>query len=115
MTLAKHPERTCLYAEGQACIDYKKDSESTIFPQLEKYKKDGYPEDNGLSANGIIVRVNNHEVRDFCNKWWEEVSNGSCRDQLSFNYALWKSPVVLTYIPFKKMYKYFKLHKHDKS
>ena len=26
--------------------------------------------------------------------WWEEIEKGSSRDQLSFNYALWRAGLV---------------------
>ena len=31
--------------------------------------------------------------------WWNEVKNGSCRDQLSFDYARWKLDMPIHYLP----------------
>jgi hypothetical protein len=39
--------------------------------------------------------------------WWKLITETSSRDQLSFNYAVWKTKTKLNVLP-KKCIKYFK-------
>ena len=88
-----HPSRACIYKEGAACKNLKKDTAANIDPQLDRYRKDGYPDNSGLVQSIIMYRKHNTpSCIKLMEKWWEELSNGSHRDQLSFNYALWKTP-----------------------
>ena len=69
-----------------------KDSLDVINTQIEKYKLDGYPPNNGLTRNTVLIRKHNEQdVIIAMEKWWSEVKYGSKRDQLSFNYSAWKS------------------------
>lgn len=93
--LNSHPQRQCLYEEAQIVIDKSLDSKETIVNQINRYRQEGYPEQNGLYRCGIMVRNPKDErVTELCNKWWEEIENGSHRDQVSFPYACWATGVV---------------------
>lgn len=82
--------RDCIYEEGVACIDFNKDSDDVINPQMEKYRAEGYPEHNGLISSGVLVRKHSPKLQAMHSTWWKEVKRHSKRDQLSFNYACWK-------------------------
>jgi len=86
-----HMERNCIYDEAKACIGYKLDDPQVIDEQMARYREEGYPEGNGLIAGGGILRKNTPALTAFNEEWWEGVKNGSRRDQLSCNYALWKT------------------------
>lgn len=87
-----HPDRNCIYEEAKACISLKKDSETVIKNQIEKYKSENYPKDHGLIASGILFRKHNDPyVIQAMDLWWNEVKSHSHRDQLSFNYICWKN------------------------
>lgn len=87
-----HPHRICIYDEGKRCILLKKDSEEIITNQLTKYEEEGYPTKNGLVQSNIIIRKhNNKDCIKLMEDWWSEIEKYSHRDQLSFNYALWKN------------------------
>jgi hypothetical protein len=86
----KHPSRICIYQELQACIQLKKDNATLMKQQIENYRKEGYPAYNGLVETACIVRKQNKESADLNNHWWKEITNNSYRDQLSFNYVVWK-------------------------
>ena len=101
-TLSDHG-RNCIYREGEVCAHIKKDSEEVINAQMQRYRKEGYPEANGMVATGMMVRNNRKDVQELCDFWWSEVLKGSKRDQLSFNYALWKYYVDVRIISFKDM------------
>lgn len=59
--------------------------------QIDRYRAEGYPANNGLISSGVLLR-NHHEsnVIELMEKWWDEIVKGSKRDQLSFNYSAWK-------------------------
>jgi len=86
-----HPERNCIYEEAQTVLKMGKDSEKFVSPQINKYKSENYPKNNGLIAGGILFRKhNNPPVVKIMNAWWRMVEFYSRRDQLSFNYVCWK-------------------------
>lgn len=87
-----HPERDCIYDEANECIKLKRANREIVEKQIAGYKKDGFPKHFGLTANGIIIRKHNEpNVIKVCEDWWKEVSEKSERDQLSFNYVVWKN------------------------
>lgn len=90
-SIPTHPYRDCLYEEFEACVEKQKDSYENMCPQIERYKEEGFPTHYGLAQTNIIVRKhNNQSCIDLMNIWWNEIENGSYRDQISFNYAVWK-------------------------
>ena len=90
-----HPARKCIYDEEKAVITLKKDKKEITRPQITRYMEEGFPKKYGLLQSNILVRRHNNPM---CIKlmetWFEEVKNGSHRDQLSFNYASWKNQDV---------------------
>lgn len=99
IAVLKHPKRNCLYEEAEACIKGKKDDIEIIKKQINKYKKEGYPENNGLTANGFIIRRHTKKIKEFNESWWNEVKNYSFRDQISFCYVIYKLNLKYTIIP----------------
>ena len=87
-----HPSRDCIYKECAAVKAIKKDTTDLPDKQMKKYKADGYPEKNGLVQSNIVVRWhNNEDCVEVMEAWAREIREFSHRDQLSFNYALWKT------------------------
>lgn len=96
IALPKHPTRNCIYKEVEACLKVKKDTPENMYPQIERYKEEGFPEDYGLTQNNIIIRRHNKkDCIKLMTSWWKEVEKGSYRDQLSFYYSLWKTGVKI--------------------
>lgn len=92
--------RDCIYQELDALIKFKKADPETMTAQVNSYKLEGYPEHNGLSVTGFLIREHNKEsVMEFMNSWWKEVSHRSVRDQLSFNYVAWKGGHKIHMLP----------------
>jgi hypothetical protein len=91
----RHPRRSCIYMEAAHCINRKKDCPEIIDLQMERYRRKGMPTDFGLSENNVIFRYH-HEprVRGIMERWWQEIVNGSRRDQLSLSFILWKEAVA---------------------
>lgn len=86
-----HPQRDCIYYEADACIKLNKDNEDIITEQVNRYKNELYPDNNGMIASGILYRKHNDkELINIMEQWWDELKSNSKRDQLSFNYVCWK-------------------------
>ena len=89
IALFKHHRRNCIYKELNACIKRKLDDIHVMNKQIEKYKNDGYPVNNGLASTGVIARKHNEpDIIKAMEGWWREIQNNSVRDQLSFNYIM---------------------------
>lgn len=106
MMLCFHPERDCVYDEAAVCKALLLDDPACIDAQMQRYRAAGYPAHNGLYSTGIMARWHKSEnVRAVCELWWEEYLSGSRRDQLSLNYALWRSaPVKISALDFAEQY-----------
>lgn len=101
-----HPQRDCIYDEERAVHSLKKDTKENTRPQIDRYVSEGFPKHYGLVQSNIIVRRhNNEDCIKLMEKWFEELKNGSHRDQLSFNYACWKNEDVKVSFMRKDIYK----------
>lgn len=85
-----HGGRDCIYAEAKKVHNKLHTNPQQIKTQMRRYKKDGYPKHNGLVNNTVILRRKTRKVRQLEKLWWKEYQQGSCRDQLCFNYVAWK-------------------------
>jgi len=99
LAVLKHPKRDCLYMEAKACIEGGLDDSLLIQEQIKRYRKEGYPEHNGLTAPGFIIRKHTKKIQKFNEMWWNEVKNFSFRDQISFCYVIFKYNLNYSIIP----------------
>jgi hypothetical protein len=109
----EHPVRNCIYSEVKAVIKYHKENKNISLSVGELYKKFNYPQKNGLSDNSLIIR--RHNKKDciyLMEKWWEQIKNYSKRDQLSFNYIVWKTATKIKYISKIFVLEYFHQSSH---
>jgi len=94
--------RGCLYREfeeimalGRHSGRYK-DNPDVMRHQIARYRTEGYPENNGLVFASILVRRHNQpDVIRTMEHWWNEIQNGSRRDQLSFNYSPYGKTILI--------------------
>jgi 2-polyprenyl-3-methyl-5-hydroxy-6-metoxy-1,4-benzoquinol methylase len=98
-------KRNCVYEEYAAIIDLGKkrgvykDNPEVMQQQIERYKQAGYPEHNGLVFTSVLLRRHQEPALIKCMEdWWQELCDGSKRDQLSFNYVAWKNGFHFNYI-----------------
>lgn len=102
----QHPSRNCIYSEEKAVIALKKDTKEITNPQIDRYRKEGFPKNNGLLQSNILLRKHNDKnCIKLMEDWFEEVKNGSHRDQLSFNYVAWKNKDIKVCYISKTIYK----------
>jgi hypothetical protein len=119
MMICVHPERNCIYDEARVCRDLLLDDPKRIDAHMKRYRIAGYPENYGLFATGIIARRHNRpNVRSMCEYWWKEYRIGSRRDQLSLNYAIWRSrPIKIAAVEYDQQFnvtRNFILHSHKR-
>jgi len=91
-----HPERDCLYDEGQVVLKLKLDTPEIVNTQMNRYHSMSFPRNYGLFENGFIVRRNNLKSKMFNETWWKEISKNSGRDQLSQMFVSWSIGVDIT-------------------
>ena len=110
----KLDSRKCVYDEAQTIFDLGeknmkltpergelnyKDNPTVIKAQMDMYSMLGYPRNNGLLTGMVIVRRHNEkDCIDVMEDWWTEIKYNSKRDQLSFNYVVWKNDLKFNYI-----------------
>lgn len=86
-----HFARNCIYDEAEECIRIGKCNSKDLHFQIETYKLESYPKNNGLYEAGCIARKHNSEKsKKIMKLWWDEFKTYSTRDQISFSYVLWK-------------------------
>ena len=108
MSVMSHPSRDCAYDEAIKCMADRRASVEALREQMAAYDREGYPRHNGLIYGGLLVRRNTPEVGELMELWWAEVLRHSRRDQVSFNYALWKfgrereRPLALAVSPYDR-------------
>jgi hypothetical protein len=99
--------RKCIYDEAKFIKwlgdnhpkKHYKDDLTVINNQVERYRKEGYPLNNGQARNTILIRRhNNKHIIKTMEDWWTEVKYGSKRDQLSFPYVSWKNKLDFNFI-----------------
>lgn len=93
LMLPNHPDRACIYQEGSAVIRLKKDDPTVVDQQMRSIRREGYPANNGLYETHLMVfNRNSKALREFLGKLFSTyMSMPSKRDQLVFNYVLWKN------------------------
>lgn len=86
-----HPERDCIYDEAFEVMYLRFEKENTVVDWCHKLRKENYPKHNGLYETGVMFRKHNTSLISETNvMWWDCIEKYSKRDQLSFNYVLWK-------------------------
>lgn len=89
-----HPNRNSIYEEISACRKRNKDNLKIMELQVKKYKSENFFHDDLIETNLMIFLMHNNKLIDFLNLWWNEIHYFSRRDQLSINYALYKTNII---------------------
>ena len=93
-----HLWRNCIYDEMIAVVKHKFETEECIIKWGHQLRKNKYPLKNGLFETGVLFR--NHKkslMISFDKLWWQCIEKYSRRDQLSFNFVLWKLNIECEY------------------
>lgn len=86
----KHPWRDCIYKEARECWRIGYIGEVNYKRQIEFLRSQKYPEENGLTENGVLIRRNTTDMMRLADLWQRIYDDFTQRDQLSFCYCCWK-------------------------
>jgi hypothetical protein len=90
LAMLRHPFRNCLYEEAAISQRLQKYAGQPIAQQVAQYRREGYPENNGLMAGTVFARKLDPEIDILFDEWWRENLHWSLQDQISLPYVLWK-------------------------
>lgn len=96
MAAIKHPERNCAYEEMLAVISRGFEREKTILKWGRFLRRAHYPRNYGLTETNMLYRKHIKAIMDIDLLWWQCIERYSQRDQLSFDYCLWKTKTYYT-------------------
>lgn len=86
IAVMSHPKNNSIFEEAEDVIKGKHDNKFIVDSQISYYKNKKYKPGNDFAMTGLIIRKHTKKLEDLNNAWWAEISTGSLRDQLSFNY-----------------------------
>lgn len=93
-----HLERDCIYDEAFEVMYLRFEQEKIVVKWCQKLQKEKYPKHHGLYETNVMFRKHNTSLISETNvMWWDYIEKYSKRDQLSFNYVLWKLGVECDY------------------
>jgi len=99
MRVRQHPYRRCIYQEAEEVVRLGLDTWESVVGVIGPYRREHFPRNLGLVEPNFILRKHNAPpLIKFSNEWWVRVRDFSRRDQLSFNYVLWRTPIDVSFI-----------------
>ena len=99
LSALKHSKRKCVYDEIAAVLRFGYETDEILMRWGRYLRLQKYPRNNGLNETGILYRVHsNKDILNFDNLWWYYIEKHSRRDQLSFNYVMYKLNMTCPYI-----------------
>ena len=96
IAIPKHQDRNCAYAEARLCVKGGRVDKEIVEKQMARYSREGFPENFGMTENGVIFRRHHDsDVIALMEAWWKEYCCGGRRDQLSLSYLVWKNRIEI--------------------
>ena len=99
IAVLKHPWRDCIYDEMWECMKLGICDTNLTLIQEQLYRSFRYPEHNGLTENGVMLRRDNYSIREFSLRWLGLYKQYAERDQFSFCYVAWEKGIKYNIIP----------------
>jgi hypothetical protein len=101
LALFRHPVRSTVRDEAAFCVPIEKYRRLPLIEQVEHYEAEGFRDDVGLYANGLIVRRHRtRAMRGLGRAWMRENERWTYQDQLSLPYLLWKRKIQPGVVPY---------------
>lgn len=98
-----HPDRSCVYKEAEEICNLGLDHPDIIGRVVENMKASGMPSNHGLyETNVLFTRCQDMGVQAFLDKWWQLISTGSRRDQMSFTFAAFLCDIEISNLDGKR-------------
>ena len=95
----RHPDRTNIIDEADACIEFGKFDDrdkKLVKDQLKVYSELGLPLDQKLTDNGVIFRWHKHpKLPGAMSLCWEQLQSFTKRDQISLPYVVWENNLLV--------------------
>ena len=114
MTLYRHPSgRKKISDEVLCAAKLKKYIGCPMDEQVKSYYSNGYNDELGLFACGVMIRRHTPKVKKVMTDWWEENIKWTYQDQLSFPYVCWKNNFIPDVFIESQENNYFKIIWHD--
>ena len=99
--LFTHERRSCAYREARLCMVKGKISRADYRRQVRHYKAAGFPEDQGLFMNTLMIQKMGDPATDaFNEQWFDHFQSYSRRDQISLPFLLWERGYPARVTPF---------------
>lgn len=98
MLAFQHPRRTQIEDEAAAIAHWGYAPLAHLQRQAATYRGEGFSQ-TMITSTGFCLRRLIPRIVAFNRFWWREVERWTWRDQMSVDYAIWKSSVRLRYIP----------------
>ena len=99
MVAFRHPHRNTIEEEAKAIAKLGYVTTDVLEKQVQDYKAEGFPPQQMISSTGFSIRRCTEHVKTFNQVWWQEVRDRCWRDQMSVDYAIWKTGLRAEYIP----------------
>lgn len=93
----RHPHRGRIEDEGEVIARMGYTAQDILASQVATYRDAGFAEASVITSTGFSVRRMSPAIRAFNACWWDEVRRWTWRDQMSVDYALWKTEVPVGY------------------
>ena len=95
----KHGQRNNIFDEAKECVITKKENKEKVQKLLKFYQDQNYPDNNGLIESTVFIkRPNDIVVKKTMDMWFNMILDFSTRDQLSFNYCIYKTGLKVKWI-----------------
>jgi hypothetical protein len=109
LAILKHGARGCIYEEVDFIeSEIKKGNKyltvryahRPIREQVESYRKQGYPVNNGLNDCSVFIRNSSITTDSLFNEWWKRCQRGLF-DQVSIQFCAWDMGIKIVPLNFK--------------
>lgn len=99
MVAFKHPHRSLIEDEAVAIDKWKYVPLEQMRDQVKTYRTAGFVKQTAITSTGFCLRRTTPDVAVFNQLWWQEVARWGWRDQMSVDYAIWKTGIRVGYLP----------------
>jgi hypothetical protein len=101
VSVLPHIVRDTVKDEISTVVDSKLENNDAAARHYDFLQSHGFPDNIGLSATMLLVRDHrNPKVRMANEIWWDIISTGVRRDQLSFDFAMWSAGIHPVHLDF---------------
>ena len=97
--LARHPTRKTITQEVEACIEHGKADPEALWREHDELVELAGTQELPLTENNILFRRKSERLDAAMAEWWDKISQGSGRDQLSLPVVLKRHHVSIYYMP----------------